>query len=656
LISFCHLRRRLLFALALPLSFSAAILLTGCGIPPTRAASASTATTTATPTGNNGSTTTVGTLSTVTTTDGATFGGKQAIVGAHIYLFAANTSAYGAPSIPLLNPALAGVSVDQNGAYVTSSGSGSFSFTGLYTCLPGQQVYVYASNGNPGLGGTLINPVIGMLAVLGTCPSSGNFAGQISSFVINEVTTVATAYALAGFMTDPTHVASGPSANAQVGLTNAFAAFNNLVDLGSGQANAYNNQGNGFIPQAKINAIANLLVPCINSTGSGTACNTLFAATRPSANDPAPANTAAAVLSMAHNPALNVATLFKIAAANSPYLPTLSAAPNDWTLGITFFSDDMPGPYYPAVDSQGNLWVPGYASNNLTKFDPLGNIIANTWVSGGVQQPLAVAIDSQDGPWVVNFVPGTTTISRFRSNGTVAASTPYPCAATCFFPAFDANGSLWVTGTDHTIVLNSSGAKTNTFLTDAYTSGIAIASGGTAWTLGHNSALYHFTLPAASTRLTQPLTATTGDDVTPVAIDASDNVWFASSRNSVLGKTDPNGAMLSPAGGYTGGGLSGPAGIAIDGSGRVWVTNRDSNSISEFSNSGTPLSPSTGLGTDSYVVQQVNVGLSGPRGIAIDPSGNVWVANFTYNSVTEFVGAATPVATPIAQTTHGKLP
>jgi hypothetical protein len=34
----------------------------------------------------------------------------------------------------------------------------------------------------------------------------------------------------------------------------------------------------------------------------------------------------------------------------------------------------------------------------------------------------------------------------------------------------------------------------------------------------------------------------------------------------------------------------------------------------------------------------------------------VWVTNFTYNSVTEFIGIATPVATPISPTTHGKLP
>lgn len=623
-------------------------------MPPTRPASSNTTTPVTSPTTNPGSTTTVGTLATIASTEGASYGGKQAIVGAHIYLFAANTSAYGAPSISLLKPGLSGVSVDKGGAYVTSSSTGNFSFTGRYTCTPGQQVYVYASNGNPGFNGTINNPVIGMFAVFGTCPASGNFAGQISSFMINEVTTVATAYALAGFMTDPTHVASGPSANALHGLANAFAAYNNLVGLESGTAKAYNDAGNGFVPQAKINSLANLLVPCINSIGTGTPCDMLFTSTRPSTDVPAPANTAAAVLNMAHNPGLNVAALFKIAAANSPYQPMLSAAPSDWTLSVTFFSNNMPGPYYPAVDSQGNLWVPGYASGNLTKFDPTGNILVDTYTSGGVKQPFAVAIDSQDSPWVVNFVPGAATLSQFRNDGIAASATAYPCAETCFFPAFDASGNLWVSGTDHTIVLGPVGQKT--FLTDAYTSGIAIASNGSAWTLGHNSAFYHLTLPAASTRLTQPLTSTTGNEVTPVAIDSADNVWFASSRNSTLGKADPNGAMLSPAGGYTGGGLKGPAGIAIDGSNRVWIANRDASSISEFSSSGTALSPSTGFGTDSYVSDGVNVGLSGPRGIAVDPSGNVWVTNFTYNSVTEFIGIATPVTTPISATNHGKLP
>ncbi|WP_260703157.1 Vgb family protein [Edaphobacter flagellatus] len=630
-----------------------AVAFIGCGNPPTRPAASAPVTTPTAPGGSN-STTTVGTLfTTAQSTDGTSLGGKQYIVGAHIYLFAANTSAWGGSSISLLNPAGSGVSVDATGAYVTSSSTGAFSFTGLYSCTPGDQVYVYASNGNPGSGAN--NPVIGMFAVFGTCPASGNFAGAISAFTINEVTTVSTAYALAGFMSDPTHVASGPSANAKRGLANAFAAYNNLVDLESGVAKANNDSGNGFIPQAKINAIANLLVPCVNSTGSNAACVSLFSNTRPSTSVPAPSNTAQAVLNMAHNPALNVPALFTLASATSPYQPTLSAAPNDWTLSITFFSDNMPGPYFPAVDSQGNLWVPGYASDNITKFDPLGNVVY-AWNGGGIKQPFAVAIDSQDDPWVVNFIPNAATVSRYDNNGTPLSSTAFACAATCFFPAFDTAGNLWVSGTDHTNVFSSSGSQTSSFATDAYTSGIAIASNGSAWTLGHGGSLYHLTPSSAPAKFTQSLTAASGNDLTPVAIDSSDNVWFASARNSTLGKADPNGSLLSPASGYTGGGLKGPAGIAIDGANRVWVVNRDGNSISEFASDGTALSPSIGLGTDSYTAQGVNVGISGPRGIAIDPSGNVWVSNFTYNSVTELVGAATPVATPIKPTNHGQRP
>ena len=41
-------------------------------------------------------------------------------------------------------------------------------------------------------------------------------------------------------------------------------------------------------------------------------------------------------------------------------------------------------------------------------------------------------------------------------------------------------------------------------------------------------------------------------------------------------------------------------------------------------------------------------GLNQPYGIAIDGSGNVWVTNAAGSSVTELVGVATPVITPIA--------
>jgi streptogramin lyase len=94
----------------------------------------------------------------------------------------------------------------------------------------------------------------------------------------------------------------------------------------------------------------------------------------------------------------------------------------------------------------------------------------------------------------------------------------------------------------------------------------------------------------------------------------------------------------------TGGGIVHPNGLAVDGAGNVWVANYRGASISELAGAnaispGTPISPSTGFGSDAS--------LSAPFSIAVDASGNVWVSNQGSNAVTEFLGAATPVKTPV---------
>ena len=73
---------------------------------------------------------------------------------------------------------------------------------------------------------------------------------------------------------------------------------------------------------------------------------------------------------------------------------------------------------------------------------------------------------------------------------------------------------------------------------------------------------------------------------------------------------------------------TGPDGIAIGGSGNVWVTNFGSSSVTKLSSSGAT------LGTFS-------VG-SHPEGIAIDGSGNVWVVNSGSSSVNMLTGEASP--------------
>ena len=74
-----------------------------------------------------------------------------------------------------------------------------------------------------------------------------------------------------------------------------------------------------------------------------------------------------------------------------------------------------------------------------------------------------------------------------------------------------------------------------------------------------------------------------------------------------------------------------------DAAGNAWVTNQNGNSVVALNSSG-------GL-VGSYAPSGSN--FNSPHGIAIDGSSNVWVMNGGNNSVTEIVGAATPVVTPM---------
>jgi streptogramin lyase len=548
----------------------------------------------------------------------------------------------------MLNPAQPGVAFDATGNYILTDANGFFNISGDYTCTTGQQVYLLSTGGNPGLPAGQVNPTISLMAAMGACPEGQtNLSSTVPFVFINEVSTIAAVYALSGFMTDATHVASASTPGALQGLANAFLTVTNLVDTASGTARLQNLGGNGQVPQAEINTLANLLVTCVNSDGTA-GCTPLFSNT-PDLSGVTPTNTISAALNIAHKPGDNVAALFSASQITPTFQPTLTAAPNDWSLALTFYADKMAGPYFPAIDSAGNIWVPAYANNTLIEFDPTGSILsgANGFTGGGLNLPYAIAIDAQDNPWVINFGPiNASTVSKFSTVGAALISSPFACDTQCFFPAFDAAQNLWLSGAQRATVLRPDGSVLKKFTTNAYNSGIAINSAGIGWSIGQPGLLYRIGLPATLST-TSELTTASGTDLTSVAIDSADNVWYASNKNNAIGVSDKNGILVSPPNGYTGGGLKGPAQIAIDGSNRIWVANREGNSLSAFTNTGKALSPATGYQA---------AGISNPRGLAIDASGNVWLTNFTYNSLTEFIGIATPSATPISATTHGQRP
>jgi sugar lactone lactonase YvrE len=628
----------------------AAALLSGC---------ASTATQTASPTQTTTSTST-GTDSTPSNVSGRVHAGQQIISGSNIYVFAAGNSGYSGPSVSLIDPAHAGVGTDTYGAYVTADSNGNFLLTGTYHCSPGQQVYVLARGG--ALPSGTYNSAISLIAALGACPSSGTFATVLPSLVINEVTTVAAVYALSGFMTDATHLSSSGTSLAQQDLANAFLTLYNLVDVTKGDVPALSVVSNAAPPQATLHTLANILAACVTSAGlSSSACTTLFSSAKDLSGN-LPTDTATAALNITHNPGANVSALYNLSTGTKIFSPTLTAAPNDWTIAITFYGDGLAGPYYPAFDASGNLWVPDYANNTVTEFDPRGIPLSGfTGFSGNnLDQPFYVAIDSGQNAWVANYAYGNpANVSRFLPNGYANGS--FSCGTNCTAVAVDTYQNIWVAANSGITTLHNSGLALSQFATTAFAPGLALDSTGRGWSLGLTRNLYRLTLSTAVAQYPEAVTSTLSGDLNLFAVDSSDNIWFTSGKNNALGRVDSSGNLVSPATGYTGGGLSYPAQLAIDGSNRVWVANRDGNSISAFSNSGSPISPTTGYKPSGQVAPESTidpsvVGVHSPHGLAIDGAGNVWVTNFTANSVTEFVGLATPVVTPISPTTHGRRP
>jgi hypothetical protein len=120
-----------------------------------------------------------------------------------------------------------------------TDGNGNFAVGGDYTCTEGTQVYMVAVGGNPGAGVGVDNAAIVQMAGLAQCPAAGN----VAYLVINEVTTVAFAYAMGGFGSTAFNISSNAanSTASATAIANAMANSNNIVNLQYGQAPAVTN-------------------------------------------------------------------------------------------------------------------------------------------------------------------------------------------------------------------------------------------------------------------------------------------------------------------------------------------------------------------------------------------------------------------------------
>ena len=638
---------------------------------------------------------------------GRAYGGQQPIVSAKIYLFAAGTAAYAGPGIAaatsnastsLLNSTVPAVCTaalapggslpckDASGNYfVFTDANGTFSVTGDYTCTAGTQLYLYSAGGQPTTGVT--NTAASLMAVLGNCPSGGSIAAQVPYVYMNEVTTVAAAYALAGFASDAIHISTSGTALGLVGIKNAFANAAQMSNIGasSGSTSSTTNAGgalattpggNGTVPQKLLNTLANILAGCVNSNGTTTACTMLFNDDRTGGGQTGtkPTETATAAIYLAQHPyTAYVSTIYNLIGSSAvPFTPALTAAPATFAVEILFSDASLSNAegysqinQNLAVDASGYIWVANGQTPSVSQFSPLGVALAGStgFAPGGCNfsvpsavVPVSIAVANNGYVWV--GVTDENAVCVIDSTGTFVdytlVSGTYANHEGPYGIALDSAGNAWVTndyaytraGNTAAIgqleeVSGSSYTITKSiFNTDSLDQplGVAIASPATFGT-GHtgdiwvaNNSSYGYTT-GPDCVFTAGGTAETfspdsgGGSIgfgQPVAIDASGSIWTGLRFDS--GST--RGLVKIPYTGTSGNLYSegtGTTSLSIDGSGNVWSLT----TLSTSSGAATTVFENSNTGSlltpsAGFVPITDASGTVLPLSIVVDGSGNVW--------------------------------
>ena len=458
----------------------------------------------------------------------------------------------------------------------------------------------------------------------------GPSGGANPTAVINELTTIATAYAMAQF-TRGSSIAGPPNS-----LSVAAATAGRLTTARGEVAPEFAKQS--ALPA--FHTLANLLASCVQRQEADS-CRDLFNETKvPSAATAM--NTLDAALSIARNPSNNVVPLYLLSPRNQPYSPSLSGSPEAWTLALTYAA---PGAGKLAIDQAGSVWMT--TSNGLSRLMPsgAGPPAASDAPSGG----FGLGIDPFGRIWTSNHEASS--VAVFDAAGMALSPAGGYREGRIRKPQgiqSDACGNIWVAN-------EGSGGVTKYPKGDPRRAvvfqeldirnpyGVATDSEGNIWVTGSAHNRVAKIDPLGKPVLGSPFIIRGLDKPLDIATDTLGNAWVTNQDGRSVTMIRPDGQETRN---FTGGGIEGPWGIAVDGGDNIFVAKSRRPSLSILCGArpancplgmqtGDAISPATGY---------TATGLTRPSGVAIDGAGNVWVAS--HGTVVSFVGLARPLATP----------
>ena len=320
-------------------------------------------------------------------------------------------------------------------------------------------------------------------------------------------------------------------------------------------------------------------------------------------------------------------------------------------------------PYGIALDGSGNLYIADVYNNRIREV--AGGII--TTVAGGatgsvgdgsaatnalLSAPAGVAVDGagnlyiadHDNHRVRKVAAGTGIISTVAGTGTAGNS---------------GDGSLATAAQLNTpsgVALDGSG---NLYIADESNNNIrkvTVSSGNITTIAGSGAAGFSGDGHAGTTaQLSAPL---------GIAIDGSGNFYIAYENNNRIRKITVSTGIISTIAGTGSAGNSGdgaaatsaqlnlPSGIAVDGFGNIYIADKQNNTVRKIAVGTNTISTVAGNGTGGYSGddnQATTAQLNFPTGVALDGSGNIYIADEGNNVIRKIV-TGTGVITTIAGT------
>jgi sugar lactone lactonase YvrE len=321
---------------------------------------------------------------------------------------------------------------------------------------------------------------------------------------------------------------------------------------------------------------------------------------------------------------------------------TLAGSTNDGHADGQGTVASFSGPNGVAVDAIGNIYVADGNNNAIRKITPAG--LVSTIAGGGPTAghadgqgamasfygPTGVAVDASGNIYVadiynneirkitptglVTTIAGSTTSGHADGQGT-AASFNVPTGI-----AVDAVGNIYVADYG-----NNEIRKITPTLKAGQLVYVVSTLAGSTTTRGHTDGqgtVASFNGPAG------------------VAVDASGNIYVADYGNNEIRKITPAGLVSTIAGSINYGkadgqgttaSFNGPNGVAVDASGNIYVADASNNEIRKLTPTGLVSTIAGSTTTGHADGQGAAASFYGPNGVAIDASGNIYVAD-TYNN------------------------